>query len=445
MSTSINPAHAISRFGSTSSCRKEEALEVNVPAGWQRTSLGDILSLKNGFAFSSDFFCDSGPILLTPGNFRLDGGLHFDDRNTKRYRGPYDPKMTFEQGDLLIVMTDLTPDCNLLGRPAVVHSDELILHNQRIGKVILRDRSTDRKFLFYLLLSRPYLDHVKEMATGSTVRHTSNKTIYGIPVLLPSPVEQRAIAAALSDVDRLINALDKIIAKNRTIKLAAMQQLLTGKTRLTGFTAKWRHTKLGQLGTTYGGLTGKNKADFGSGTARYIPFLNIMNNVVIDASYLGSVRVSESESQNAAKVGDLFFNGSSETPEEVGMCAVLLQEIHDVYLNSFCFGFRLNNGSDENGLYLAYFFRSGEGRQLLYSLAQGATRYNLSKTSLLKLEFRIPPPEEQTAIATVLSDIDAEIAALEQRRDKTKAIKQGMAQVLLTGRSRLVKPEVVPA
>jgi len=150
------------------------------------------------------------------------------------------------------------------------------------------------------------------------------------------------------------------------------------------------------------------------------------------------VRVAASEGQNQAYKGDLFFNGSSETPEEVGMCAVLLDKLQNVYLNSFCFGFRLRSGVEADGLYLAYFFRSGEGRALLYSLAQGATRYNLSKTNFLKLEIPLPILKEQTAIAAVLSDMDAELAALEARRDKTRALKQGMMQELLTGRIRLL-------
>lgn len=163
-----------------------------------------------------------------------------------------------------------------------------------------------------------------------------------------------------------------------------------------------------------------------------------MNNVVIDPAAFESVRISPSENQNAAVKGDLFFNGSSATPEEVGMCSVLQEEVHQVYLNSFCFGFRLYDQASADGLYLAYYFRSGRGRKLLYSLAQGATRYNLSKVNLLKLKFPLPQISEQTAIAAALSDMDAEIAALEQRRDKTRDLKQGMMQELLTGRTRLV-------
>jgi hypothetical protein len=161
---------------------------------------------------------------------------------------------------------------------------------------------------------------------------------------------------------------------------------------------------------------------------------------VIDSGIFELVDVKPTESQNRVCKGDLFFNGSSETPEEVGMCAVLLHEVQSVFLNSFCFGLRFYKGVPGDGLYLAYYFRSREGRELLKSLAQGATRYNLSKTALMKISFPLPQLAEQTAIATILTDLDTEIAVLESKLTKVRCIKQGMMQELLTGRIRLVHP-----
>ena len=165
---------------------------------------------------------------------------------------------------------------------------------------------------------------------------------------------------------------------------------------------------------------------------------NVMTNVVIDSGTFERVMVLPSEPQNRVKKGDLFFNGSSETPEEVAMCAVVLEEVKDVYLNSFCFGFRFRDGAEADGVFLAYYMRSKEGRELMKSLAQGSTRYNISKAALLNSSIRLPGISEQTAIATALSDMDAEIEALEQRRAKTRDLKQAMMQELLTGRTRLI-------
>ena len=199
----------------------------------------------------------------------------------------------------------------------------------------------------------------------------------------------------------------------------------------------WEETSLGVLGSAFGGLTGKSKADFGRGGARYITFMNVMTNVVIDCGTLESVDVARTETQNRVAQGDLFFNGSSENPEEVGMCAVLMDDVEEVLLNSFCFGFRLRKDAPAEGMYLAYFFRSGEGRELLKSMAQGSTRYNLSKTALLSAHFPLPSAAEQRAIAEALGDADAFIESIEQLLAKKRKLKQGAMQELLSGRRRL--------
>lgn len=194
----------------------------------------------------------------------------------------------------------------------------------------------------------------------------------------------------------------------------------------------WEVKKLGKIGFTYNGLTGKSAADFGIGSSRYITFLNVLNNPVVDKTLLEKVNVVEGEKQNAVKSHDLFFNTSSETPEEVGICSVLLEDIDDVYLNSFCFGYRLTD-DEVVGLYLAYYFRSKDGRDLMATLAQGSTRYNLSKDSFLKSSIMLPSTKvEQKAIADALSEVDGLLREMGELIEKKKAIKMGMMQELLT-------------
>ena len=120
------------------------------------------------------------------------------------------------------------------------------------------------------------------------------------------------------------------------------------------------------------------------------------------------------------------------------MCSFMTSDVPNLFLNSFCFGFRRRDEKQTDGLFLAYYLRANPGRELMNSLAQGSTRYNLSKSALLDASIRLPLKAEQTAIAAVLSDMDAELAALEARRDKTRDLKQAMMQELLTGRTRLV-------
>jgi type I restriction enzyme, S subunit len=293
----------------------------------------------------------------------------------------------------------------------------------------------DNHFLYYWLQSKK--PEFERIANGNTIKTIGLPYFKELTIPVPAVEEQKRIASALSDIDTLISSLDQLIAKKRNILQAAMQQLLTGQRRLPGFNNEWDVKPMRALGNTYGGLTGKTKVDFGHGEARYIPFMNVMTDTVIDASWLEPVDVAPDEAQNLAKKGDLFFNGSSETPEEVGFCSVLLEDIPNLYLNSFCFGFRFNAAAKVNGLFFAYWFRSKAGRAAMSVLAQGATRYNIAKSAFMKLEIPQPLEEEQTAIATVLSDMGTELAALKTRCEKACQIKLGMAQELLTGRIRL--------
>ena len=290
---------------------------------------------------------------------------------------------------------------------------------------------------FYNYFKENFGNEVAKYTAKSSVDSVRRDMIAEMLIPVPSPEEQQKIAEALSDMDNLISSLEKLIEKKKAIKQGAMQELLTGKKRLSGFSGAWKEFCIGKIGEFYGGLSGKTKNDFNCGNAHYITFLNVLSNVKIDTSMLASVNVKETENQNAVKKGDLFFNTSSETPEEVGMCAVLDEEIENTYLNSFCFGFRMKN-NEHNPIFLSYYLNSSIGRKIMSTLAQGATRYNLSKNNFAETIIELPTKEEQTAIASILSDMDAEITALEQKLTKCQKLKQGMMQQLLTGKIRLI-------
>ena len=195
---------------------------------------------------------------------------------------------------------------------------------------------------------------------------------------------------------------------------------------------EWKEIQLGKLGKTYTGLSGKTKDDFGFGKP-YIPYLNVFQNNKIKPSQLDFVNIKYDEKQNQVKYGDLFFTTSSETIEEVGMTSVLLHDLGEVYLNSFCFGFRLNDFEDLLPEYVPYLFRSDEIRHKISLQGQGSTRFNLSKTELLKkLILNLPSKPEQTRIAEILSTADEAIAHTEALIAKYQRIKTGLMQDLLT-------------
>lgn len=194
----------------------------------------------------------------------------------------------------------------------------------------------------------------------------------------------------------------------------------------------WISVIMHKLGKTYSGLTGKTKIDFGEGKP-YVPYINVFKNVRIDLEALEYVRIGDTEHQNQVLYGDLLFTTSSETIEEVGMTSVVLGEKEELYLNSFCFGFRLHNFDVLMPEYACYLFRTQEVRKSISLLGQGSTRFNLPKTKLLSgLVLNLPTLPEQQKIASILSKIDEAIAHTEALIAKYEQIKTGLMQDLLT-------------
>ena len=174
--------------------------------GWRKYTLGDLLEIKHGFAFKGEFFSDQGPyVLLSPGNFREEGGLKLKGDKEKFYSGDFPKEFLLKRGDLLVAMTDLTQNAPILGSPAFIPEDNRFLHNQRLGKVIkLSQSEITYDFLFYLLNTTLVRGQIKGSATGATVRHTSPSRIYDVAVQIPPLPIQRRIAGILSAYDDLI-------------------------------------------------------------------------------------------------------------------------------------------------------------------------------------------------------------------------------------------------
>ena len=159
---------------------------------------------------------------------------------------------------------------------------------------------------------------------------------------------------------------------------------------------------MGNCGATYGGLTGKTKEDFGHGNARFIPYTNVFDNPLTDTKRLEAVEIDSS--QNQVAYGDVLFTVSSETPDEVGMSSVWLSDQENVYLNSFCFGYRQDSTFDPH--YLAYMLRSSSVRSNLALLAQGISRFNISKNKVMELTVPVPSAVEQKELGQYFTKLD---------------------------------------
>ena len=192
--------------------------------------------------------------------------------------------------------------------------------------------------------------------------------------------------------------------------------------RFAGFTDPWEQRKLGNCGTTYSGLSGKTKEDFGHGNARFVPYTNVFDNPLTDTKRLETVE--KDSSQNKVAYGDAFFTVSSETPDEVGMSSVWLSDQDDVYLNSFCFGYRQDSTFDPH--YLAYMLRSSSIRSDLTLLAQGISRFNISKNKVMELSVPVPSAAEQKQIGQYFSRLDSLITLHQRKYDKLAQLKKSM-------------------
>ena len=196
----------------------------------------------------------------------------------------------------------------------------------------------------------------------------------------------------------------------------------TPEIRFEGFTDPWEQRKLGNCGTTYGGLTGKTKEDFGHGNARFIPYTNVFDNPLTDTKRLEAVEIDSS--QNQVAYGDVFFTVSSETPDEVGMSSVWLSDQEDVYLNSFCFGYRQDSTFDPH--YLAYMLRSSSVRSNLTLLAQGISRFNISKNKVMELSVPVPSAVEQKQLGQYFTKLDSLITLHQRKYETLRAVKDSM-------------------
>ncbi|PIP09159.1 MAG: restriction endonuclease [Syntrophobacteraceae bacterium CG23_combo_of_CG06-09_8_20_14_all_50_8] len=267
-------------------------------------------------------------------------------------------------------------------------------------------------FLNYFLLSKSGQLQIDSFQAGGNRQGLNFGQIRSFRLPLPPLPEQRAIAGALGDVDALIGALDRLIAKKRDLKQAAMQQLLTGQTRLPGFSREWEVKRLEEL-LEYEQPTKYLVKDSEYSDENYVPVLTAGKTFV-----LGYTNEENGIFNNLpAIIFDDFTTANKYVtfPFKAKSSAMKILKPRDATVN----------------LRLVF-----EAMQLIKFPLGDHKRYWISEYR--NLEIKIPKADEQTAIAAVLSDMDAEIAALEARRDKTRALKQGMMQELLTGRTRLL-------
>ena len=279
-----------------------------------------------------------------------------------------------------------------------------------------------------------YLESLNyEQYNTGTAQPKLNKLVCsGIPVLLPPEYEQRAIASALSDVDALIAGLEKLIAKKRDLKQAAMQQLLTGQTRLPGFSGGWLVIYLGHVATFLKGKGLPKSALTSDGGDPCIHYGELFTHY---AEIVGEItsRTNGTRDSLRSVANDVLMPTSDVTPR--GLAKASCVTLDNVILGGDILVIR-SDPSRVFGAFLSYVIRREEDQVL--RLVTGSTVYHLYGSDMKKFKFALPSVPEQIAISSLLSEMDAELTTLESRLAKTRDLKQGMMQELLTGRTRLV-------
>ncbi len=302
-------------------------------------------------------------------------------------------------------------------------------------------KGNDPKYIYYL-----YQDiKLDRFGTGSGVPTLNRNDVHAFRVAVPPLAEQRAIATALSDVDALLTAQDKLIAKKRDIKQATMQQLLTGKQRLPGFSGEWEVKTLGDLFAFSGGYSASRDQLSSEGYC-YLHYGDIhgssKTSIDTEVDYQDIPKLDISLKQISAKSllkdGDIVFVDASEDDEGTSKHVVVVNKSNLPFISGLHTIVAKSKTDELSHEYRHYCFQTAAIRQQFLFYAVGTKVSGISKTNIPKLMLPVPSIPEQNAIAAVLSNIDAELTALEQQRDKTRSLKQGMMQELLTGRIRLV-------
>lgn len=373
---------------------------------------------------------------MSSGDYLLITGTDFDNGQVNWKSCAYVSKARYEQ------------DSNIKIRP----QDILISKDGTIGKVaylgmipkagtlnsgifVIRanDRKIDQVFLSKIFMSFYFEEFLNRLVAGSTINHLYQKDFVKFCFPLPNSEEQVAIAAALSDVDSLISALTKKIEKKKAIKQGLMQQLLTGKKRLPGFNDKWKSMLLGDIAEVKDGTHQTPKYVKSGGK----PFYSVENVTADDFKNVKHISLEEHKALTCnyrMEKGDVLMTRIGS----IGCCKYVDWDVDASFYVSLAL-LKINEKYDSKFISYLSNIKSFKEEVMLNSLVFAIPqKINLGNISLIKVY--IPTSKaEQTAISNILSDCDSEIAALEEKRDKYKEIKQGMMQQLLTGKIRLIK------
>lgn len=387
---------------------------------WVSKKLGDKAEFLKGQGYSKNDLSDTGNPIILYGRLytKYETAISVVDTFVKD-----NGKSIVSKGNEVIVPASGETAEDIARASAVVKSGVLLGGDLN---VIYPNNEIDSIFLAITISNGATQRDLSKRAQGKSVVHVRNADLKEITIHYPNKNEQTKISNYLQQINTLIaqhqQKHDKLLNLKKSLleKMFPKQGKKEPEIRFKGFGEEWEEKTLGDIGSTYNGLSGKTKDDFGHGQGNFVTYMNVFSNSVTDKSLLEPIEIDKN--QNEVKLGDVFFTTSSETPSEVGMSSVWTYETSNVYLNSFCFGFRPKQKLDS--YYLAFMLRSTNFRSQITFLAQGISRYNISKNKAMNILLRIPSINEQIQIGKLFKNLDALIDHHNAQLKKLNNIKQ---------------------
>lgn len=395
---------------------------------WRLTTIGEEFDIRLGKML--DEKKNVGQLKPYVGNRSVQWGrIDTSDLSTMALSIEDQKTYRLKQGDLLVC------EGGEVGRCAIWNSTMECYYQ----KAIHRLRSTNgyrADLLAYYFEYWTSHDLLGDFVTKTSIAHLTKEKLAEIPLPVPSQQEQDAIASALSDMDALLAKLDQLIAKKRDIKQAAMQELLTGRRRLPGFSGEWKHTSIGEVCEVKTGPFGSSlhESDY---VKEGTPIITVEHLGEFGVTYQNLPLVSKQDwtrlREYTLEAGDIVFSRVGSVDRNA-----LIKITEDGWL----FSGRLLRVrvKSKNALasFLSHQFHLESFKKKVREVAVGQTMASINTQILKNIQITLPPTDEQAAIALIISEMNTEVIALEARREKTRRIKQGMMQELLSGRVRLI-------
>ncbi len=408
-----------------------EGAPTGVPTDWPLSPLGELFHFANGVNADKSAYGRGVPFInvlevITRSHLSAEdvpGRVALAESTFQSF--------AVRRGDVVFNRTSET--LSEVGLAAVYQDDAPVV----FGGFVIRGQpigdDLDESYLGYALRAPIIRSQIISQGQGAIRANIGQSNLRRVLIPIPPKAEQQAIAEALSDTDELVAALGALLAKKQALKRATMQQLLTGQTRLPGFSDDWTTKRLADLGHFLKG-SGVRRDDALSGDLACVRYGEIYTT---HHDYIRRFHswISPEVASTATPLtyGDLLFAGSGETKEEIGKCVAFVTDT-EAYAGGDIVILRPRN---VDSLFLGYALNIPPVAIQKASFGQGDAVVHISAGALAKIKVRLPSIAEQAAIASVLTDFDAEIGALRSRRDKVLAVKHGMMQKLLTGHVRL--------